>query len=95
MHGGVRRRVELKDLSSATEVAAEDLLSIEEALAKLAQVNPSKAELVKLRFYAGMSVPEAAATLGISVATAERYWTYARSWLYCELNTTGGPEDRA
>jgi RNA polymerase sigma factor (TIGR02999 family) len=87
IHGGDRRRVELKDLSSATEVAAADLLSIEEALAKLAQVNPSKAELVKLRFFAGMSVPEAAATLGISVATAERYWSYARSWLYCELNT--------
>ena len=70
----------------ATSVPAEDLLSIDEALTELARVNPAKAELVRLRFYAGMSVPEAAEALGVSVATAERYWTYARSWLYCELN---------
>jgi RNA polymerase sigma factor (TIGR02999 family) len=85
-HGGDRRRVELNDVCSATSVPAEDLLSIDEALTKLARVNPAKAELVRLRFYAGMSVPEAARALGVSVATAERYWTYARSWLYCELN---------
>jgi predicted DNA-binding protein (UPF0251 family) len=42
--------------------------------------------LVRLRFYAGTSIPEAAKTLGVSTATAERYWTYARSWLYCDLN---------
>jgi len=85
-YGGDRRRVDLSDICSATEVSAEDLLSIDEALTKLAQVNPSKAELVRLRFYAGLSVPEAAKTLGVSVSTAERYWTYARSWLYCNLN---------
>jgi RNA polymerase sigma factor (TIGR02999 family) len=94
MHGGDRRRVELQDMSSATEVAAEDLLSIDEALARLAQRNPSKAELVRLRFYAGMSVPEAAEVLGISVATAERFWTYARSWLYCELDTGEEARDK-
>ena len=86
MHGGDRRRIELKDMCSATEVAAEDLLAIDEALTRLAQMNSSKAELVRMRFYAGMSVPEAAKVLGISVATAERNWTYARTWLYCELN---------
>jgi RNA polymerase sigma factor (TIGR02999 family) len=86
MHGGDRRRIELKDMCSATEVAAEDLLAIDEALTRLAQINSSKVELVRLRFYAGMSVPEASKVLGISVATAERYWTYARTWLYCELN---------
>jgi RNA polymerase sigma factor (TIGR02999 family) len=90
MHGGDRRRVELSDLCSATEVPAEDLLSIDEALTKLTQANPSKAELVRLRFYAGMSVPEAAKALGVSVATAERHWAYARSWLYCELNSGDG-----
>jgi len=94
MHGGDRRRVELKDMSSATEVPAEDLLSVDEALARLAQMNPSKAELVRLRFYAGMSVPEAAKVLGVSVATAERYWTYARSWLYCELNRGEEAQDK-
>jgi RNA polymerase sigma factor (TIGR02999 family) len=86
MHGGNRRRVEWSDVSAATGLPAEDLLAIDEALAKLARINPSKADLVRLRFYAGMTVPEAAAALGISVATAERYWTYARSWLYCELH---------
>jgi RNA polymerase sigma factor (TIGR02999 family) len=85
IHGGDRRRVELKEMCSATDVAPDDLLSIDEALTKLAESNRSKAELVRLRFYAGMSVPEAAKVLGISVATAERCWTYARTWLYCEL----------
>ena len=94
MHGGDRRRVELKDMSSATDVSAEDLLSLDEALTRLSQINPSKAELVKLRFYAGMSVPEAAKVLGISVATAERHWIYARSWLYCELNAGEEPQEK-
>ncbi len=86
MHGGDHHRVELKDVCSATEVPEEDLLSIDEALTRLAQVNPAKAELVRLRFYAGMTVTEAAEALGVSVATAERYWAYARSWIYCELD---------
>jgi len=86
LHGGDRLRVELAEVCSATDVSAEDLLAIEEVLTKLAQVNPPKAELVKLRFYGGLSLPEAAKALGISVATAERYWAYARSWLYCELH---------
>jgi RNA polymerase sigma factor (TIGR02999 family) len=91
MHGGDRLRVQFNDICTATDVAAEDLLSIDESLTRLAQVNPSKAELVRLRFYAGMSVPEAAKVLGISDATAERYWAYARSWLYCELNSEEEP----
>jgi RNA polymerase sigma factor (TIGR02999 family) len=94
IHGGDRRRVELKDMCSATDVAPDDLLSIDEALTKLAESNPSKAELVRLRFYAGVSVPEAARVLGISVATAERYWTYARTWLYCELNSGEGADEK-
>ena len=56
-------------------------------LSKLAASEPPKAELVKLRFFAGLTMPEAAAALGISLATAERYWTFARSWLYAELQT--------
>jgi RNA polymerase sigma factor (TIGR02999 family) len=94
MHGGDRRRVELSDIRSATSVSAEDLLTIDEALTKLAQVDPSKAELVRLRFYAGMSVPEAAKTLGVSTATAQRYWSYARSWLYCDLNAEEEPQEK-
>lgn len=85
IHGGDRSRVELNDIASAANLPPEDLLAVDEALTKLARVNPSKAELVRLRFYAGMSVPEAAKLLGVSTATAERYWAYARSWLYCEM----------
>ena len=90
MHGGDRKRVELNDICSATSVDPEDLLAIDEALIKLAEVNPSKAELVRLRFFAGRSIPDAAKILGISTATAERQWRYARSWLYCELNPEQG-----
>jgi RNA polymerase sigma factor (TIGR02999 family) len=84
-HGRGRQRL---DLDSACLVAAApslDLLALDEALARLAQAEPAKAELVKLRFFAGLTMPEAAAALDISLATAERYWTFARSWLYAEL----------
>jgi RNA polymerase sigma factor (TIGR02999 family) len=66
-----------------------DLLALDEALTRLAEESPARAELVKLRFFAGLTVPEAAEALGISVATAERYWTFARTRLYADLN---GPE---
>ena len=62
-----------------------DLLALDEALTRLADADPPKAELVKLRFFAGLTMPEAAAALDISLATAERYWTFAKSWLYAEL----------
>jgi DNA-directed RNA polymerase specialized sigma24 family protein len=61
------------------------LLALDEALTRLAEKQPVKAELVKLRFFAGLTMPEAARALDISLATAERYWTFARSWLYAEL----------
>ena len=66
--------------------AAEDLLALDEALAKLSREEPRKAELVKLRFFAGLTIPEAAKMLGISTATADRHWNYARVWLYAELH---------
>jgi DNA-directed RNA polymerase specialized sigma24 family protein len=56
-----------------------------EALTKLAAEDPAKAELVKLRFFAGLTMPEIAQVLRISLATAERRWTYARTWLFAEL----------
>jgi RNA polymerase sigma factor (TIGR02999 family) len=83
-YGGDRNRVDF-DQDLATTRPREDLLAIDEALTKLAAQEPAKAELVKLRFYAGLSMPEAAQALGISVATAERHWTYARVWLHAEL----------
>ena len=63
----------------------EDLLDLDDALTRFAAEEPDKARLVQLRFFAGLSTPDAAAALGISVATAERWWTFARAWLYSEL----------
>src|SRR5437870_7151734 len=84
-HGGDRQRVDLEEALAIAD-PPEDLLGLDEALAKLAREEPRKAELVKLRFFAGLSIPEAAKVLGISTATAERYWNYARVWLYAELH---------
>jgi len=86
-HGGGRRRVELTDIPAA--VPDEDLLALDEVLGRLAARDPVRAELVKLRYFAGLTIPQAAAALGISVATAERYWAFARAWLFAELNGPG------
>jgi RNA polymerase sigma factor (TIGR02999 family) len=89
-HGGHLRRVDA-DLNLVAAHAFEgDLLSLDDALTRLARESPARAELVKLRFFAGLTVSEAAEVLGISQATAERYWIYARTWLYAELS---GAED--
>jgi RNA polymerase sigma factor (TIGR02999 family) len=82
--GGGQQHVALDDV--ATPAPAEDVLAIDEALAELAREDAAKAELVKLRFYAGLSVTEAAQCLGISRATADRHWAYARAWLYDRLH---------
>ena len=84
-HGGGRKRVDLDSACALTEDPGEDLLALDEVLTRFAVLDPLKAELVKLRFFAGMTIPEAADVLRISHATAERHWTYARVWLYCEL----------
>ena len=85
--GGGRQRQPLKDVDLAASAADDDnLLAIDEALAKLAEKDRAKAALVKLRFFAGCTIDQAARTLGISAATAERWWTYARAWLHQEIN---------
>ena len=84
-HGGGRKRIDLDSVCAVTEDPGEDLLALDEVLTKFAALDPLKAALVKLRFFAGMTIPEAADVLRVSHATAERYWTYARVWLYCEL----------
>jgi hypothetical protein len=61
------------------------VLALDELLTRVAAAEPAKAELVKLRFFTGMSTLQAAANLGISVASAERWWTFARTWLFAEL----------
>jgi RNA polymerase sigma factor (TIGR02999 family) len=88
-HGGGRRRVELDDIEGGADMQSPDLLALDEALTKLAAEDPIKAQLVNLRYFAGLSLQEAADALGISRATAARYWSYARTWLYCELR---GPD---
>jgi RNA polymerase sigma factor (TIGR02999 family) len=85
-HGGGRQQIDLDAAHVSTHPASLDLLALDEALTKLAATEPAKAELVKLRFFAGLTMSEAAAALGISRATAERHWTFARAWLYAELN---------
>jgi RNA polymerase sigma factor (TIGR02999 family) len=83
--GHHRPRVDLESGCLVSATPSLDLLALDEALSRLAETEPAKAELVKLRFFAGLTMPEAAAALDISLATAERYWTFARSWLYAEL----------
>jgi RNA polymerase sigma factor (TIGR02999 family) len=84
--GGARQRVDLDEAQLITDGPGDDLLDLDEALTRLADLDSVRAELVKLRFFAGLTMPEAAAALGISLATAERYGAFARSWLYAELN---------
>jgi RNA polymerase sigma factor (TIGR02999 family) len=87
--GGDRRRIDLDQLRPVADSAPDDLLALDEALTRLAARDPRRAELVKLRFFAGLSMPEAARALGLSLATAERHWTFARTWLYAELSDEG------
>ncbi len=83
--GGGRKRIALCDLPSITDDAEGDLLDLDDALGRLEAEDSRKAELVKLRFYAGLSLSQAAMALGISESTADRDWAYARAWLYSEL----------
>jgi RNA polymerase sigma factor (TIGR02999 family) len=80
-HGGDRHRVPLDQAAPVDEAQPEELLALDEALERFSVVDPLKAELVKLRYFGGLSEPDAAETLGISRATASRYWTFARAWL--------------
>lgn len=81
-HGGDIQRVELEDERLMCSLPSDELIALDEALERFAREEPQKAQLVKLRFFAGLSIEEAAETLGISRATAARHWTYARAWLH-------------
>jgi RNA polymerase sigma factor (TIGR02999 family) len=83
---GDRQRVDLDQVQAVSDTPSEDLQSLDEALDLLALEDAQKAELVKLRFYGGLTVEEAGRCLSISRATADRYWAYARAWLYDRLN---------
>jgi RNA polymerase sigma factor (TIGR02999 family) len=84
-HAGDRKRVDLEEVCLVDESNSLQLIALSEALDQLEQEDRRKAELVKLRYFVGMSEEEAANALGISRATASRYWTYAKSWLHCAL----------
>ena len=85
-HGGGQERLNADDLELTADAENDDrLLAVHEALGKLAARDPRKAELVKLRYFAGMTIEEAAQALGISEPTAKRWWTFARTWLYQEI----------
>ena len=83
--GGDRERLDLDALQLSVLEVADELLALDEALAELTQKHRDKAELVKLRYFAGLTVKEAAEALGVSPRTADAWWAYARAWLLAEL----------
>jgi RNA polymerase sigma factor (TIGR02999 family) len=86
-HGGGQHRVEFDLACIPVPAPDERLLDLNDALTKLAEVDATKAELVKLRYFAGCSIQDAARLLGISTATADRYWAYSRAWLQTEMQS--------
>jgi RNA polymerase sigma factor (TIGR02999 family) len=89
--GGALVRRDLAVVDPAAPETPEDLLALDEALTRLAGVNREAAELVQLRYFGGLTLPEAAQALGISPRTAGRLWAYARAWLYHEVRAEHGP----
>jgi RNA polymerase sigma factor (TIGR02999 family) len=86
-HGGDRRRVDLDELLGVVaEASSEHLLALDQVLSRLEFTDPLSAKLLKLRYFAGLSMPETAKALGLSLRTAERNWTYAKTWLHRELS---------
>jgi RNA polymerase sigma factor (TIGR02999 family) len=90
-HGGDRRRVDLDPSLVADEAADDELLALDEALTQLAAIDPPAARLVELRYFAGLTMPEAAEVLGAPLRTAERNWAYARAWLRRAVAGDGPP----
>jgi RNA polymerase sigma factor (TIGR02999 family) len=92
-HGGDHQRIDIDGVQLSAELESEDFLALNEALDRLAGEEPAAAEVVKLRYFAGLSVDETAAALGISVRTANRDWAYAKAWLHQQLR--GSDDDSA
>ena len=84
-HGGGKKEVALNDIEPAVEAPSDDLIALDEALERLAKMDKVKADLVKLRYFAGLTLEQAASILGLSQTTAKRHWTYARAWLYRQI----------
>jgi len=84
-HGGGQQKVDIDEVEIAAPTADAELLALSDALEKFETLDPAKAQLVKLRYFAGLTHEESAPLLGISVPTAKRWWTYARAWLYANI----------
>jgi RNA polymerase sigma factor (TIGR02999 family) len=86
-HGGTLRRQDVCDSKLVAPEVSDDLLALDDALSRLAQADCDAAELVKLRYFAGLTAAQAADAMGISLRSAERMWTYARTWLFRQLSS--------
>jgi RNA polymerase sigma factor (TIGR02999 family) len=87
-HGGQFERVDLDELELAVDQTDEQLLAVHEVLDKFSREHSAQAEVVKLRYFAGMTNEEVAQALGVSVATVKNYWTFARAWLFQEIRNS-------
>jgi len=84
-HGGGQQRIDIQEIEIAVEVRGDDLLEVNAALERFAALDNQKAELVKLRYFTGLTIGQAAEMLGVSAPTANRWWAYARAWLHKEI----------
>ena len=89
-HGGGRRRIDLDAVDPPADAPSDDLLALDEALEQLAAQEPAVVEVVKLRYFAGLTIEQAAAALDLSIRTANRHWAFARAWLYRRLHPDQG-----
>jgi len=92
--GGGRHRVDFENADLAVDGPSTDLIALDEALVKLAEEDRVVAELVKIRYFAGLTLEQAAEIIGVSRRTADRYWAYARAWLYQEITKGEGATSR-
>lgn len=93
-HGADYNRVDLNGSEITIEVPSTDLIALDEALTKLNEEEPDVAELVKMRYFAGLNLEQSAAILGVSRRTADRYWAYARAWLYQQITKSENPPSK-
>ena len=89
-HGGGQEHVDVHDMEIAAPQPDDEMLAVNDALEKFARAEPLKAELVKMRYFAGLTIEETAQVLGLSPATAKRHWVFARAWLYAEVQQVRG-----
>jgi RNA polymerase sigma factor (TIGR02999 family) len=91
-HGGEFQRVDLDDGAVIVKSPDEHFLAIDEALERLERISAPRAKIVKLRYFAGLTVPQAANAMGVSITSAERYWRFAKAWLLAEVSEDAPPE---